>query len=59
MSDWSFTGNNRVLVFDDGKENRELVQIILEEAGFTIDEAENGAIGVEKDDFETMVTQAH
>ena len=48
MSNWYFSGNKRVLVVDDGRENRELVKIVLEEAGLTIDEAENGAVGVEK-----------
>ncbi|TKB11845.1 Hpt domain-containing protein [Desulforhopalus sp. IMCC35007] len=48
VSTWNFTGGGRVLVVDDGRENRELVKIILEEAGLSVDEAENGAIGVEK-----------
>nr|MDA3807707.1 ATP-binding protein [Thiomicrorhabdus sp.] len=38
----------RVLVVDDGAENRELVKFLLEEAGLTVDEAENGQVGVEK-----------
>ncbi len=38
----------RILVVDDGVENRELVKLLLEEAGLTVDEAENGQIGVEK-----------
>ncbi|MCB1759749.1 MAG: response regulator [Gammaproteobacteria bacterium] len=37
----------RVLVVDDGAENRELVKLVLEEYGLSIDEAGNGRIGVE------------
>jgi signal transduction histidine kinase/CheY-like chemotaxis protein len=48
VSRLSFTGGGKVLVVDDGRENRELVKIVLEEAGLTVDEAENGALGVEK-----------
>jgi signal transduction histidine kinase/CheY-like chemotaxis protein/HPt (histidine-containing phosphotransfer) domain-containing protein len=47
-SKWNFAKGSKVLVVDDGKENRELVKIVLEEAGLTVDEAENGALGVEK-----------
>ena len=46
-SKWKFAQDKKVLVVDDGQENRELVKIVLEEAGITVDEAENGAIGVE------------
>jgi PAS domain S-box-containing protein len=38
----------RVLVVDDGTENRELVTLVLEEIGLRVDGAENGAVGVEK-----------
>ena len=38
----------RVLIVDDGAENRELLRLLLEEAGLMVDEAENGLIGVEK-----------
>ena len=38
----------RILVVDDGDENRELVKLVLEEVGLTIDTAENGKIGSEK-----------
>ena len=38
----------RVLVVDDGQENRELVKLLLEEAGLAVREAENGQQGVEK-----------
>jgi signal transduction histidine kinase/CheY-like chemotaxis protein/HPt (histidine-containing phosphotransfer) domain-containing protein len=37
-----------VLVVDDGKENRELVKIILEDAGVRVQEAENGREGLQK-----------
>jgi PAS domain S-box-containing protein len=38
----------RVLVVDDGEENRELVRVVLEDAGLHIEDAENGRIAVEK-----------
>jgi PAS domain S-box-containing protein len=41
---WQFN-TGRVLVVDDGDENRELVQLVLEEAGLEVDQAENGQIG--------------
>ncbi len=44
---WEFP-EARILVVDDGAENRELVRLFLEEAGLTVEEAENGQIGVEK-----------
>lgn len=44
---WQFS-QARVLVVDDGAENRELVRFLLEDAGLTVDEAENGQSGVEK-----------
>ena len=44
---WKFTAG-RVLVVDDGDENRELVRVLLEDAGISIDEAENGQVAVEK-----------
>lgn len=37
----------RVLVVDDGVENRELVKFLLEDAGLTVEEAENGQIGMD------------
>ena len=43
---WQFS-DGRILVVDDGAENRELVKVVLEEAGLSVDEAENGAVGVE------------
>jgi CheY-like chemotaxis protein len=44
---WQFP-HARVLVVDDGQENRELVKFLLEEAGLFVDEAQNGQLGVEK-----------
>ena len=44
---WQFP-HARVLVVDDGKENRELVKLLLEEAGLFVDEAQNGQEGVDK-----------
>ena len=41
---WQFNAGH-VLVVDDGDENRELVQLVLEEAGLQVDQAENGKIG--------------
>ena len=38
----------RILVVDDGDANRRLIKLILEKAGCTVDEAENGELGVEK-----------
>ena len=37
----------RVLVVDDGAENRELLRLVLTEAGLVVEEAENGQLGVE------------
>lgn len=37
-----------VLVVEDGEENRELITLVLEQAGVEIDTAENGKIGVDK-----------
>ncbi len=45
-TDWVFPAA-QILVVDDGPENREFVKVVLEEYGLTIDEAENGRIGVE------------
>lgn len=38
----------RVLVVDDGAENRELVTLVLEQAGLTVTAAENGKTGAEQ-----------
>ena len=37
-----------MLIVDDGAENRELLRLLLQEAGLMVDEAENGLVGVEK-----------
>jgi PAS domain S-box-containing protein len=44
---WQFP-KARVLIVDDGAENRELLRLLLQEAGLMVDEAENGLVGVEK-----------
>ena len=38
----------RVLLVDDGPENRELVRLVLADTGLIVDEAENGQIAVDK-----------
>ncbi len=38
----------KVLVVDDGAENRQLVRVLLEDAGLVVSEAENGQIGVDR-----------
>jgi PAS domain S-box-containing protein len=43
---WRFEPKD-VLVVDDGPENRELVRLVLEEAGLKVHEAENGQIAVD------------
>lgn len=43
---WAFP-KARVLVVDDGPENRELVKLVLQCYGLVVEEAENGQIGVE------------
>ncbi|MDB5999320.1 MAG: arcB 7 [Rhizobacter sp.] len=44
---WVFPATARVLVVDDGPENRELVRLVLEEAGVMVVEAENGQAGLD------------
>ena len=44
---WRFP-RSRVLVVDDGPENRELVRLVLSECGLEVDQAENGEIGLRK-----------
>ncbi len=54
---WVFP-RGRVLVVDDGDENRELVRLVLEEVGLQVVEAENGKIGVDKalaDSFDVIL----
>jgi signal transduction histidine kinase/HPt (histidine-containing phosphotransfer) domain-containing protein/ActR/RegA family two-component response regulator len=43
---WSFRPA-RVLVVDDGPENRELLKLVLGDTGLRVSEAENGKVGVE------------
>ncbi len=43
---WRF-GPAKVLVVDDGPENRELLKLVLGETGLQVSEAENGKLGVE------------
>lgn len=45
---WVFPPGRRVLVVDDGPENRELVTLVLEENGLQVDQAENGQAGLDK-----------
>jgi PAS domain S-box-containing protein len=44
---WEFP-SAQILVVDDGAENRELVRLVLEENGLTVEEAENGQVAVDK-----------
>ena len=44
---WRITAS-RVLVVDDGPENRELVALVLGEHGLWVDEAENGQVALDK-----------
>jgi len=37
-----------VLIVDDGEESRELVRMVLEEAGTLTEQAENGRTAIEK-----------
>ena len=39
---------SRVLVVDDGAENRELVSLVLAEQGLWVEEAENGQVALDK-----------
>jgi PAS domain S-box-containing protein len=43
---WAFPAAH-VLVVDDGAENRELVRLVLEEAGLRVSDAENGSVASE------------
>ncbi|NNL56487.1 MAG: response regulator, partial [Pseudomonadales bacterium] len=43
---WQFP-DSRILVVDDGVENRELLQVVLGDLGLQIDAAENGKIGLD------------
>ena len=46
-ANWVFPPR-RVLVVDDGRENRELLRVVLTEAGLDMVEADNGAVGLER-----------
>ena len=43
---WRF-GPKRVLVVDDGEENRQLLDVVLGEVGLKVEEAENGRVAVD------------
>ncbi|KAA3654256.1 MAG: response regulator [Proteobacteria bacterium] len=45
---WVLPASARILVVDDGAENRELVATVLGEFGLAIDEAENGQVAVDR-----------
>lgn len=45
---WKFPSGRRVLIVDDGPENRELVSLVLEENGLYSEQAENGQIALDK-----------
>lgn len=54
---WNFE-DARVLVVDDGAENRELVRFLLEDSGVDVEEACNGQEGLDKamqDDFDVIL----
>jgi PAS domain S-box-containing protein len=44
---WAFPPAH-VLIVDDGAENRQLVRVLLEDAGISVSEAENGRIALER-----------
>jgi len=44
---WQFEAGRRVLVVDDGAENRELVRLVLESVGLTVLEAHDGAMALD------------
>ena len=46
QTQWTFP-DSRLLVIDDGAENRELLTIVLNDLGLEVETAENGAIGVD------------
>ncbi len=55
--EWRFS-NNRILVVDDGEENRELLEVVLGEVGLTVVGAENGQVALDKiaaEDFDLIL----
>jgi len=40
--------SGRILLCEDGRHNRELIRLFLEQAGATVTEAENGQVGVQR-----------
>ena len=58
---WRFSGA-RILVVDDGEENRELVRLLLQDAGAEVDEADNGQTGYERavaGDYDAILMDIH
>ncbi len=54
---WKFP-SSRVLVVDDGEENRDLLNVILSDIGLTIETAENGQLALEQissSDFDVVL----
>jgi CheY-like chemotaxis protein/HPt (histidine-containing phosphotransfer) domain-containing protein/anti-sigma regulatory factor (Ser/Thr protein kinase) len=47
VAHWQFDAGGRVLVVDDGAENRELVRLVLESVGLTVLEAQDGAVALD------------
>ncbi len=50
---WEFPPS-RVLVVDDGQENRDLATLVLEQVGLTVEQAENGKLGADRALAETF-----
>lgn len=47
IGEWKFD-SKRVLVVDDGEENRELLDVVLGEVGLFVEGAENGQVAIDK-----------
>lgn len=57
IGEWKFAPK-RILVVDDGEENRELLDVVLGEVGLLVDGAENGQVAIEKviaEDFDLIL----
>ena len=57
QSHWEFE-SGKILVVDDGAENRELIKIVLKDTGLTVESAENGKVGSDKalqEDFDLIL----